>query len=278
MSVLDRQSHWPLFVWLLWTTTHLFLTAIHAWPQQLNAGCGFRAAATAGWHCFSPQTQQQLRSSRLFAIQEATLGMGCFWKPAEELLKVPGVVETIAGYTGHPNATTVTTQIPPTYETVCFGRDWVEAVRVRYDDEQISYTQLLEAFFEVQEPKASSRQYASIVFVHSADQQATAHAWLQREQQNGRVRARDGLPVALTKIALKSPFYRAEEYHQRYWQKFRPRVAAAVALLAVNMGALDTVIPWELQRTVHTGANAVVLLGLAFVLLERVIDTKTVEM
>jgi peptide-methionine (S)-S-oxide reductase len=255
-----------LFVWWAWTTTHLVsLTTIHAWQQQRrNVGYGVR---TSRW-CHGS-------FSRLCAIQEATLGMGCFWKPAEELSKVPGVVETIAGYTGHPNASS--TQVPPTYETVCFGREWVEAVRVRYDDAQISYDQLLEAFFELQEPKMSSRQYASIVFAHTAEQQATAHAWLQQRQPTGRVRARDGLPVSLTKVEPQSPFFRAEEYHQHYWQKFRPRVAAAVALLAVNMGVLDVMIPLELQRAVHTGANAMVLLGLAFVLLERVIDTKTVE-
>jgi peptide-methionine (S)-S-oxide reductase len=271
--IVCRYSHLPpLFVWWLWTAHLSSLTSIHAWQQpQLKVGYGVQTSAGCQQRLCSSQKHSLRICTRLCAIQEATLGMGCFWKPAEELLKVPGVVETIAGYTGHPNATSV----PPTYENVCFGRDWVEAVRVRYDDQQISYTQLLDAFFETQEPKALSRQYASIVFAHTAEQQAMAQEWLRSE--NDRVRARDGLPVGLTKIEPKSPFFRAEEYHQRYWQKFRPRVAAAIALLAVNMGAMDVVIPIELQRTVHIGANAVVLLGMAFVLLERVIDTKTVE-
>ena len=69
----------------------------------------------------------------LQAIKEGTFGMGCFWEPAEELRKVKGVVDTVAGYTGNPTANKA-----PTYDSVCFSRDWVEGVRVKFDDEMIT--------------------------------------------------------------------------------------------------------------------------------------------
>ena len=64
----------------------------------------------------------------------------CFWEPSEELLKVEGVIDTVAGYTGNPSATKA-----PTYDSVCFSPNWVEGVRVQYDDEKISYSELLDA-------------------------------------------------------------------------------------------------------------------------------------
>jgi peptide-methionine (S)-S-oxide reductase len=235
------------------------------------------------------RTQKSLTPCYM-AIQEATFGMGCFWKPSEELLKVPGVVDTVVGYSG--NAKPV--DRPPTYETVCFGRDWVEAVRVRYDDDVLSYHQLLDAFFETQEPKlGGSRQYASIIFAHSNgsnrnsngggpdNQAAVAQQWL--DDNRSKVRRRDNVAILQeTTIEAPSPFYKAEEYHQRYWQKLRPRFAIAVLLLAVNMGALDAVLQpilsFESLILIHRAANIIVLLGLVWVLVERAIDTKTVEL
>jgi hypothetical protein len=57
--------------------------------------------------------------TRLAAVKEATFGMGCFWKPSEELLKVPGVIDTVAGYTGNPSETKA-----PNYDSVCFSPKW----------------------------------------------------------------------------------------------------------------------------------------------------------
>jgi len=197
--------------------------------------------------------------------------MGCFWKPSEELLKVEGVLDTVCGYTGKADVTT-----PPTYDDVCFGRKWVEAVRVEYDEEKLTYHQLLDAFFEAQVPKVGSRQYGSIIFPHDDNQDRAAQEWLQ--QNSNRVRASDGLTTAITQVEARTPFFRAEQYHQRYWQKMRPRIAGMVGLLAVSTGILDGLTPGELQSSVHTGANSIVLLGMLLVLLERKIDTKTVEL
>jgi peptide-methionine (S)-S-oxide reductase len=206
-----------------------------------------------------------------YAVREGTFGMGCFWDPAEQLLKIDGVIDTVAGYTGKSNDIDIT---PPTYESVCFGREWVEAVRVIYDDDKITYKQLLDAIFEIQKPKLESRQYASIIFAHDEEQQALSQAWI--EQNFGRQR-QDGWRAEWTAMEPLSKFFQAEGYHQRYWQKQRPRFAVILGLLAVSTGLLNSVLPVDIQSTVETVANAsVVVMGIA-IALERFMDAKVVE-
>ena len=230
--------------------------AFSSLPQHYGQMLGIKTAPT---------------TSHLNVQKEATFGMGCFWKPSEELLKVDGVIDTVAGYTGAPNHSGP----PPTYEKVCFSRDWVEGVRVQYDDEIVSYDELLDQFFEKQEPKMGSRQYASIIFPHDAEQRTAAQKWLAANDE--RVR-NDGVPASFTQIEDLSPFYRAENYHQEYWQKTRPRVAGMISLMAVGSGILDQYTPLAWQSQVHSVANAVVFAGLLYVLVERKLDTKVVQL
>ena len=208
----------------------------------------------------------------LSAKKAATFGMGCFWAPSERLLKTEGVLDTVVGYTGNPSA-----EKAPTYDNVCFGQSWVEGVRVVYDDSKVSYEQLLDAFFEAQEPKLGSRQYASIIFPHNDEQDSIAKEWIEKGIREKKVR-KDGVPVDITQIEPLSPFYQAEGYHQRYWQKQRPRFAAAVALLAVASGGFDSYVPQAYHSVLHTAANSAVLLGCAYVVLERKIDAKVVQL
>ena len=216
--------------------------------------------------------QKCRRSSQRQAQKDATFGMGCFWKPSEELLKVDGVIDTTAGYTGNPAATDA-----PTYDSVCFSRDWVEGVRVVYDDDKISYQELLDAFFAAQEPKAGSRQYASIIFPHDDEQTKVAQNWLRDGTESKRVRG-DGVPVSFTNLEPLSPFYSAEGYHQRYWQKFRPRVAAVIGCIILNLAPLDTVVTPDVLSTIHTVSDVSLKAIAAYVILERVIDAKVVEL
>jgi peptide-methionine (S)-S-oxide reductase len=185
-------------------------------------------------------------------------------------LKVPGVIDTVVGYTGNPQAT-----VEPNYDAVCFGLEWVEGVRVKYEDEELSYEQLLDAFFEVQEPKMGSRQYASIIFPHDREQREAAERW--RKENASRVRS-DGVRGAMTSIEPLSEFFQAEGYHQRYWTKFRPRIAAMVFLLASASGLLDPLTPETVHSTLHSASNAAVLLGCAYVLLERILDARVVKL
>jgi methionine-S-sulfoxide reductase len=190
----------------------------------------------------------------------------------ERLLKTEGVLDTVAGYTGNPLA-----EKAPDYDNVCFGRNWVEGVRVVYDDSKVSYEHLLDAFFEAQEPKLGSRQYASIIFPHDDEQEQVAKEWIENGIREKKVR-KDGVPIEMTKVEPLSPFYQAEGYHQRYWQKQRPRFAAGIALLAVASGIVDSLVPEVYQSTLHTTANGAVLLGCAYVVLERKIDAKVEQL
>ena len=209
-------------------------------------------------------------ASSLAAIKEATYGMGCFWEPAESLLNIEGVVDTVAGYTGNANA-----DKPPTYDNVCFGREWVEGVRVTYDDEKISYQELLEAFFEAQNPKYGSRQYASVIFPHDEEQQMIANEWIETNKSRQR---KDGWTPGYTTIEPLTKFFQAEGYHQRYWQKQRPRFAALFSLIAVSSGALDSILPEAIQSSVATGANSLGLVLALYMIAERKLDAKVVEL
>jgi methionine-S-sulfoxide reductase len=211
----------------------------------------------------------------LGAKKTATFGMGCFWEPAESLLEVEGVLGTVAGYTGVVDPTK-----KPTYDSVCFGRQWVEGVRVTYDDEVLSYAELLDRFEEAQNPKMGSRQYASIVFTTNDDERRLASQWLQNAQENEQVTG--GWPAKLTTIESSTPFFRAEGWHQNYWKKFRTRAAIVVLLLVLSSGGLDRLHMFqdapELQDMIETGALALVVGGGLATLLERVIDTNVMEL
>ncbi|KAL3920964.1 MAG: hypothetical protein SGILL_003004 [Bacillariaceae sp.] len=206
-------------------------------------------------------------------MKEASFGCGCFWEPAESFLEIDGVEDTVAGYTGNPNGSSSSNKAP-SYESVCYGKNWVEGVRVKYDDEKVSYQDLLEAMFEIQKPQLGSRQYASIIFPHDEEQSRIAEAW--KNENKGKQRS-DGWKAEWTAVEPLSTFYKAEGYHQRYWQKQRPRFAVIAVLLAVSTGILNSIIPETLQHTVETVANgSVVAIGL-FITLERFVDSKVVE-
>ncbi|MDX1622683.1 MAG: peptide-methionine (S)-S-oxide reductase MsrA [Gemmatimonadota bacterium] len=150
-------------------------------------------------------------------MRSATFAAGCFWGVERELRRLEGVVDAEVGYTGGSVE-------DPSYEQVCAGgTGHAEAVRVEYDEEKISYEELLDAFFEIHDPTQVNRQgpdvgeqYRSAIFVHDSDQAAAARrAIAEREDRHDR-------PIA-TRIEPAGSFWRAEEYHQRYHEKRRRR-------------------------------------------------------
>ena len=246
----------------------LALLVVHHRAFAFQHVIGTEAACSLS-HC--PRGPTPTPPSCLNAIKEASFGCGCFWEPSESFLEIDGVQDTVAGYTGNPSGSN---NKPPSYESVCYGKNWVEAVRVTYDDEKVSYQDLLEAMFELQKPQLGSRQYASIIFPHDEEQTAIAQAWMDENKEKERS---DGWRAEWTAVEPLAKFYQAEGYHQRYWQKQRPRFAVMGLLLAVSVGLLNSVLPESLQDTVETVANgSVVALGL-FITLERFVDSKVVE-
>ena len=146
---------------------------------------------------------------------KATFGAGCFWGIEEAFRQAPGVTDTAVGYTGGHTEN-------PTYEAVCTGRTGhAEVVQVEYDPARIGYERLLEVFWEVHDPTQRDgqgpdigTQYRSAIFVHDEEQRTAAEASREQSQAGGRFRR----PI-VTEIVPASTFWRAEEYHQRYFQK-----------------------------------------------------------
>jgi len=147
--------------------------------------------------------------------EKATVAAGCFWGVEAAFRKVPGVVATTVGYTGGHLA-------DPTYEDVCSGRTGhAEAVQVEYDPQRIGYDQLLDVFWSIHDPTQKNRQgpdvgeqYRSAIFFHDEGQQAAAEASKRQLESTGSYRR----PV-VTEIEPASTFYRAEDYHQQYFEK-----------------------------------------------------------
>jgi peptide-methionine (S)-S-oxide reductase len=148
-------------------------------------------------------------------MAKATFGAGCFWGVEEEFRKVPGVLETAVGYAGGKKDN-------PTYEDVCSDETGhAEVVEVEYDPARVSYDQLLDIFWNNHNPTTLNRQgpdvgsqYRSAIFFHAPEQQEAAKASKERLEKSGRF----GRPI-VTEITPASRFWRAEEYHQRYFEK-----------------------------------------------------------
>ena len=148
-------------------------------------------------------------------MKKATFGAGCFWGVESAFRKVDGVTETAVGYAGGTTG-------DPSYEDVCGGQTGhAEVVQVDYDPARVSYDDMLDLFWAIHDPTTLNRQgpdigtqYRSAIFFHDAEQEAQARASLERLRLAGR-HDRD----IVTEITPAPAFYRAEEYHQQYFDK-----------------------------------------------------------
>ncbi len=145
------------------------------------------------------------------AWQQATLAGGCFWCTEAVFKDVIGVSAVESGYTGGhvPN---------PTYREVCGGdTGHAEAIRITFDNDQISYRELLDIFFAIHDPTQLNRQgndigtqYRSAIFPKDEEQRAAAAAAIDS--------ANEGLAGGVvTTIEPLGEWYPAEDYHQDYW-------------------------------------------------------------
>ena len=145
----------------------------------------------------------------------ATFGAGCFWGIEVAFRKVPGVLDAAVGYSGGKTEN-------PTYRDVCTDTTGhAEVVQVTFDPEKVSYDQLLNVFWTIHDPTQVNRQgpdygkqYRTVIFFHSPEQEAAAKKSKQALEASGKLRR----PIA-TEITPAGPFWRAEEYHQRYLEK-----------------------------------------------------------
>lgn len=145
----------------------------------------------------------------------ATFGAGCFWGIQAKFSKIMGVLDTIVGYTGGSVK-------DPDYRMVCTDRTGhAEAVQVFYDQDLVSYEQLLQEFWQMHDPTTPDRQgpdygsqYRSVIFYHDEEQRKIAEEKKQTLEQMKVFQ----YPI-VTEIVPASKFYHAEEYHQRYYEK-----------------------------------------------------------
>ncbi len=147
--------------------------------------------------------------------EKATFAAGCFWGVESAFRRVKGVILTQVGYTGGHHAN-------PSYREVCTGfTGHAEALEILFDPAQVSYEQLLEVFWNEHDPTTLNRQgpdvgsqYRSVIFYHTPEQEAVARMSKERLQSSGRYHR----PI-VTEIVPAAEFYRAEEYHQQYFEK-----------------------------------------------------------
>lgn len=147
--------------------------------------------------------------------EKATFAAGCFWGVESAFRRVKGVILTQVGYTGGHHAN-------PNYREVCTGfTGHAEALEILFDPAQVSYEQLLEVFWNEHDPTTLNRQgpdvgsqYRSVIFYHTPEQEAVARMSKERLQSSGRYHR----PI-VTEIVPAAEFYRAEEYHQQYFEK-----------------------------------------------------------
>lgn len=146
--------------------------------------------------------------------ESVTLGGGCFWCLEAVYDEMAGVESVESGYMGGPKPN-------PSYKEVCTGKSGhVEVVRVNFDPDVASFSDILDVFFVIHDPTTRDRQgndvgsqYRSVIFYHTPEQRMTA------EQKIGELTAAKAFPAPIvTDVRPAEEFYMAENYHQEYFE------------------------------------------------------------
>ncbi|WP_312208837.1 peptide-methionine (S)-S-oxide reductase MsrA [Acinetobacter variabilis] len=165
-------------------------------------------------------------------MQQALFGGGCFWCTEAVFLQLQGVQKVVSGYAGGQNP-------KPTYEQVCGGdTNHAEVILIDFDENQITYSQLLEVFFATHDPTTLNRQgndvgtqYRSVIYYFNDEQKETAQLTIDSLKA-------EGLNI-VTELSPAPTFYPAEEYHQNFFAK-NP-----------NQGYCNFAIPPKLNKLQH---------------------------
>jgi len=170
---------------------------------------GLVLAPLVGW------TQSTTPAKGSVQPEKATFAGGCFWcmEPAFDHLE--GVLSVTVGYTGG-------TKKDPTYEEVSSGSTGhAESIQIVYDPSKIGYARLLDVFWHNIDPTVQNRQfcdagrqYRSAIFYHNEEQKRLAEESKKTLEASGKFKG----PI-YTEITRASEFYKAEEYHQKYYTK-----------------------------------------------------------
>jgi peptide-methionine (S)-S-oxide reductase len=146
-------------------------------------------------------------------LQKATLGGGCFWCLEAVYQQVRGVVHVESGYTGGQT-------LNPDYDSVCTGKTGhAEVVQIEFDANVLTYQKILEIFFAIHDPTTLNRQgndigsqYRSVIYAHDKEQRMIAQNVIKQLTQGNIF----DQPI-VTELADLPTYYKAEEYHQNYF-------------------------------------------------------------
>jgi len=146
-------------------------------------------------------------------LQLATFASGCFWCTEAIFQNVDGVEKVVSGYMGGKVKN-------PTYKEVCTGQTGhAEVIQLTYDPKKVSYDELLEIFWKTHDPTTLNRQgadvgtqYRSAIFYHNDDQKQLAEKYKKKLTE-----AEVFDQPIVTEITTASVFYKAEDYHQNYY-------------------------------------------------------------
>ncbi|MDY6771090.1 MAG: peptide-methionine (S)-S-oxide reductase MsrA [Candidatus Nanohaloarchaea archaeon] len=145
--------------------------------------------------------------------EEAVVGGGCFWCTGAAFRALDGVEDVTSGYAGGHTE-------DPSYQEVCTGETGhAEVVRVRYDEDELSFQDILDLLFRIHDPTTEDRQgpdvgsqYRSIVLYRDEDQRETAEAFIEEKQD-------EYADPIVTEVKELDTFYPAEKKHQDYFEK-----------------------------------------------------------
>jgi peptide-methionine (S)-S-oxide reductase len=146
-------------------------------------------------------------------VDTATFAMGCFWCTEAKFQQLRGVKKVVSGFSGGHVAN-------PSYDQVCTGTTGhAETCNIIYDPKQITYDELLEAFFVAHDPTQLNRQgndvgtqYRSAIFYHNNSQKNKANYYISKLNAAKAYKAK-----IVTQVVPFKVFYKAENYHQNYY-------------------------------------------------------------
>ena len=148
-------------------------------------------------------------------LSTVTFGSGCFWCTEAVFKRIKGIKKVISGYSGG--------NVPdPSYESVCTGlTGHAEVCQIVFNPDEISFDKLLQVFWRTHDPTTLNRQgndtgtqYRSVIFYHDNEQKEKAEMYKAELNKSGAWKD----PV-VTEISPLKNFYKAEDYHQDYFEK-----------------------------------------------------------
>jgi peptide-methionine (S)-S-oxide reductase len=179
-------------------------------------------------------------------LDTATFGEGCFWCTEAIFQRLKGVISATSGYSGGTVAN-------PSYEEVCTGNTGhAEVTQVVYDPKVISYDELLKVFWKTHDPTTLNRQgadvgtqYRSVIFYHNEAQKERAEHYKAELDLSG---AFGDKPI-VTEIAPFKNFYKAEDYHQDYYNN-NPNKPYCTLVIAPKLDKFEKVFKNDLKENV----------------------------